>query len=182
MNDVTRLIEAAKSGDRHAAAELMPLVYDELRKLAQVKLAGERPDHTLNATALVHEAYLRLIGDQQFDGRGHFFAAAAEAMRRILVDQARARLALKRDGVRNRVALDPDNLAQQQADTELLHVHETLREMAAIYPEHASLVSLRYFGGLSADEAAFTLGISASTADRRWAFARAWLKSNMAPS
>src|SRR3954447_1902206 len=123
MPDLTRLIDAAQQGDRHAAAELLPLVYDELRKLAAAKMAAEKPDHTLNATALVHEAYLRLVGDQRFDGRGHFFAAAAEAMRRILVENARRMAADKRGGGRVRVAL-PENLTAVRADSDILAVDE----------------------------------------------------------
>lgn len=180
MSQVTQLIEAASKGDRQAAAELLPMVYHELRKLAALRLANEKPGQTLNATALVHEAYLRLVGDQQFEGRGHFFAAAAEAMRRILVDQARARHALKRLGNTGRLDLDPDELCQQEADKQLLEVNEVLIDMADKYPEHVALVKLRYFAGLSADEAANALGISPSTADRRWNFARAWLKRSLA--
>jgi len=175
MTDVTRFLKAAQRGDRRAAADLLPLVYDELRKLAAARLAGEKPGHTLDATGLVHEAYLRLVGDQRFDGRGHFFAAAAEAIRRILVEQARRRRAAKRGGDRGRAALDPDAVAAPVPDDELLALHEALDGLAAAHPEKVELVKLRYFAGLTADEAAAALGISSSTADRQWAFARAWL-------
>ena len=175
MNPVTQLLDAAQRGDRRAAAELLPLVYGELRNLAAAKLAREQAGHSLDATALVHEAYLKLVGDQQFDGRGHFFAAAAEAMRRILVDQARTRRALKRGGGAVRVDVEPDRLTAPAPDDELLALDEALSRLAESHPEHAALVKLRYFAGLSADDAASALGISPSTADRRWAFARAWL-------
>ena len=176
MTPVTQLLEAASHGDRQVAAELLPVVYAELRQLAAAKLAREAVGLSLDATALVHEAYLRLVGDQQFDGRGHFFAAAAEAMRRILVDQARARKAVKRGGRAEREPVEPDRIAAPTPDDELLALNEVLDRLAAEYPDHATLVKLRYFAGLSADEAATSLGISPSTADRRWTFARAWLK------
>jgi RNA polymerase sigma factor (TIGR02999 family) len=179
VNDVTRLLEAAERGDRQAAAELLPLVYDELRKLAAAKLSRESPGHTLDATALVHEAYLRLIGDQKFDGRVHFFAAAAEAIRRILVEQARRRQAAKRGGQARREALDPDRLAAPAPDDELLALHDALDHLAEVHPEKAELVKLRYFAGLTADQAAAALGISPSTADRHWNYARAWLRRAM---
>lgn len=180
MTDVTRLLEAAQRGDRQAAAELLPLVYAELRKLAAARLAQEKPGQTLSATALVHEAFLRLVGDQQFDGQGHFFAAAAEAIRRILIEQARRRQALKRGGQRQRQELDPDHLAAPAPDDELLALHDALDRLAEQHPEKAELVKLRYFAGLTADQAAVVLGISPSTADRHWAYARAWLRQAMA--
>jgi RNA polymerase sigma factor (TIGR02999 family) len=182
MSDVTRLLEAANRGDRLAAAELLPLVYDELRKLAAAKIAREQPGQTLNATALVHEAYLRLVGDQQFDGRGHFFAAAAEAIRRILVEQARRRRAAKRGGSHEREELDPDRIAAPVPDDELLALHEALDRLAEAHPEKAELVKLRYFAGLTADQAAEALGVSPSTADRHWTYARAWLRRAMSDS
>ena len=179
MTPVTRLLEAARGGDRQAAADLLPLVYGELRQLAAAKLAREQAGHSLDATALVHEAFLKLVGDQKFDGRGHFFAAAAEAMRRILVDQARARKALKRGGEAGRVAVEPDQIAAPTPDDELLALNEVLDRLSVDFPDHAALVKLRYFAGFSADETAAALGISPSAADRRWAFARAWLKRAM---
>ena len=175
VSDVTRLLEAAHRGDRQAAADLLPLVYGELRKLAAAKLAQERAGLTLDATALVHEAYLRLVGDQQFDGSGHFFAAAAEAIRRILVEQARRKQAARHGGRREREDLHPDRLVAPAPDDELLALHEALDQLAERHPEKAELVKLRYFAGLTADQAAAALGISPSTADRHWAYARAWL-------
>jgi RNA polymerase sigma factor (TIGR02999 family) len=178
MSNVTRLLEAAGGGDPRAAADLLPLVYEELRKLAAQRLANEKPGQTLEATALVHEAYLRLVGDQRFDHRGHFFAAAAEAMRRILVDQARRKQSGKRGGDRRRLELDaaallmePDN----QAAVDLLALDEALKEFERLEPGKARLVQLRYFAGLSIEDAAHTLGISAATAKRQWIFARSWL-------
>jgi len=178
MSNVTRLLEAAGGGDPRAAADLLPLVYEELRKLAAQRLANEKPGQTLEATALVHEAYLRLVGDQRFDHRGHFFAAAAEAMRRILVDQARRKQSGKRGGDRRRLELDaaallmePDN----QAAVDLLALDEALKEFERLEPGKARLVQLRYFAGISIEDAAHTLGISAATAKRQWIFARSWL-------
>jgi RNA polymerase sigma factor (TIGR02999 family) len=176
MTDATRLIEAVQKGDRQAAAHLLPLVYDELRKLAAAKMAAEAPGHTLNATALVHEAFLRLVGDQQFDGRGHFFAAAAEAMRRILVESARRRGRVKRGGDLHRVELDSEILAVSAGDERLIALDEALDRFAAVEPQKAELLKLRTFGGLSLDEAATALQIAPSTADRWWAYARAWLR------
>ncbi len=178
MSDVTRLLDAAAAGDRQAASDLLPLVYDELRTLAAVRMAAEAPGHTLDATALVHEAYLKLVGDQQFDGRGHFFAAAAEAMRRILVDHARSRLAVKRGGG-NRVSVELDHLSQREPDSEILTVHEALDRLAEVEPNVAQLVVLRYFGGLTIPEAAQSLSISPRTADAWWAYARAWLAADL---
>lgn len=179
MTDVTRLLEAAHGGDPQAAAELLPLVYAELRKLAAVKLAHEKPGQTLDATALVHEAYLRLVGDQAFDGRGHFFAAAAEAMRRILVEQARRRKAVKHGGGASREDVEPDQIALPTPDDELLALNDALTTFAEQHPEKTELVMLRYFAGLTADQAAEVLGMSPSAADRHWAYARAWLKRAM---
>jgi RNA polymerase sigma factor (TIGR02999 family) len=174
MSDVTRVLEAAAAGDRRAAADLLPLVYDELRRLAAARLAAESPGHTLDATALVHEAYLRLVGDQQFDGRGHFFAAAAEAMRRILVDSARRRAAAKRGGDLNRVPM-PEDLVAGTQDSDILGVHEVVDQLAAHDPRAAELVKLHVFAGLTLERAAEVLGLSARVAYRDWAFARAWM-------
>jgi RNA polymerase sigma factor (TIGR02999 family) len=179
MSDVTRLLEAAGRGDGRAAADLLPLVYDELRKLAAARMAQERADHTLNPTALVHEAYLRLVGDQQFDHCGHFFAAAAEAMRRILVEAARCKGRDKRGGGRRRVELT-DYPAAAPAD-DLLALDEALDRLAARDPARAELVKLRYFAGLTVPEAAAALGVSVTTAERSWAFARAWLYAELNP-
>lgn len=183
MIDVTRLLEAAHRGDGQAAAELLPLVYDELRRLAAAKLSQEKPGQTLNATALVHEAYLRLVEGAAprpaFEGRGHFFAAAAEAIRRILVEQARRRQAAKHGGQRRREEFDPDQLAAPAPDEELLALHDALEQLAEVHPEKAELVKLRYFAGLTADQAAAALGISPSTGDRYWSYARAWLRRAM---
>jgi RNA polymerase sigma factor (TIGR02999 family) len=179
MTDVTRLLDAAAAGDRQAAADLLPVVYDELRRLAAVRLAGERPGHTLDATALVHEAYLRLLGpgvDAPFANRRHFFAAAAQAMRHILVESARRKGAQKRGGRRARADIDVADLAAPDRADELLAVHEALDGLAAADPQAAELVSLRYFVGLSIPDAAEVLGIGARSADRVWAFARAWLR------
>ncbi len=159
--------------------EILPVVYTELRKLAGAKLARERQGHSLNATALVHEAFLKFNANQQFDSHAHFFAAAAEAMRRILVDQARARKALKRGGDRQREDVALDEIVPPTQDDDLLAVNEVLDQFGREYPKHVALVKLRYFAGMTTDEAAVSLEISPSTADRRWAFARAWLKNAM---
>ena len=180
MSDVTRLLEAAAGGDRQAAADLLPLVYDELRRLAAAKLAVEAPGHSLNPTALVHEAYLRLVGDQQFDGRGNFFAAAAEAMRRILVNHARDRNRLKRGGGRRRVDLDRLTGLAAAGDDDLLGLDDALDRLAEDYPAAAELVKLRFFGGMTLGEAAEALGMFRRTADRHWSFARAWLADALA--
>ncbi|MBX9583641.1 MAG: sigma-70 family RNA polymerase sigma factor [Gemmataceae bacterium] len=179
MADLTRLLDAAAAGDPRAAADLLPLVYAELRRLAAARLAAEPAGHTLDPTALVHEAYLRLVGGDRFDGRGHFFAAAAEAMRRILVEAARRRRTAKRGGARRREDLDPDRLVAPVPDDELLALHDALDRLAKRHPEKAELVKLRYFAGLTADQAAAALGVSPSTADRHWQYARAWLRRAM---
>src|SRR5262245_2701194 len=179
MTDVTRLLDAAAAGDRQAAAGLLPLVYDELRRLAADKLARESPDHTLNATALVHEAYLRLVAadkSREWDGRTHFFAAAAEAMRRILVDHARHKKSQKRGGGRGRAQFREDARAAAEGPDEILAVDEALAGLTATDSQAAELVKLRYFAGLSIDEAAQALNISPRSADRLWAYARAWLQ------
>jgi RNA polymerase sigma factor (TIGR02999 family) len=180
MSDLTRLLDAAAAGDRQAAADLLPLVYDELRKLAAAKLAAESPGHTLDPTALVHEAYLRLIGDQRFDGRGHFFAAAAEAMRRILVNHARDRNRLKRGGGRQRVDLDRLTGLAAASDDDLLGLDDALDRLAKDYPAAAALVKLRFFAGMTLWEAAEALAVPRRTADRHWSFARAWLADALA--
>ena len=172
---MTQVLEAVRRGEAGAAARLLPLVYDELRKLAAAKLAHEPPGHTLDATALVHEAFLRLVGDQQFDHRGHFFAAAAEAMRRILINRARDKGRQKRGGGRRRIDLDHlSDPAAAPAD-DLLDLDAALDRLARSYPQAAELVKLRFFAGLSLGEAAAALGLPRRTADRQWAFARAWL-------
>jgi RNA polymerase sigma factor (TIGR02999 family) len=179
--DVTQILNAAEQGDPKAAAELLPLVYDELRKLAAARLAAERPGQTLQATALVHEAYLRLVGGtqpQDWNGRGHFFAAAAEAMRRILVDDARRKQAEKHGGGMGRVGLDaaaPAAPPDDPAADDLLALDEALRLFEAEEPLRAHLVKLRYFAGLSIPEAAAALGVSVATAKRHWVYARSWL-------
>jgi len=175
MSDVTRLLDAAAAGDPAAAEQLIPLVYDELRRLAARRLAHERPEQTLDATALVHEAFIRLAGDHRFAGRGHFFRVAAEAMRRILVDRARRRRRARHGGDRDRVPLADAEPAAPAPTDDLLALHEALERFAAVEPVKAELVQLRYFAGLSEDEAAAALGISRATASRYWAYARAWL-------
>ena len=177
MADVTQLLDAAAAGDPQAAVDLLPLIYEELRKLAAARMAAEAPDHTLQPTALVHEAYLRLVGKdagQPWNSRGHFFAAAAEAMRRILVESARRKLTDRAGGRLERVAL-PDSLAASTPPEELLALDEALIEFERHDPDAARLVKLRYFAGLSHQEAAAALGLSRRAADRVWALARAWL-------
>ncbi len=175
MPEITHLLEAVAAGDRQAAADLLPLVYEELRKLAAARMAAERPGHTLDATALVHEAYLRLIGDQQFDGKAHFFAAAAEAMRRVLVNHARDRNRLKRGGGRSRVDLDRITDPADTSDDDLLELNDALERLAKEFPAAAELVKLRFFAGMTLGDAAEALHMPRRTADRHWAFARAWL-------
>jgi RNA polymerase sigma factor (TIGR02999 family) len=175
MSDVTRILEAIDQGDPHAAAQLLPLVYDELRKLAAAKLAHEKPGQTLEATALVHEVYLRLIGDQQFANRGHFFAAAAEAMRRILVENARRKHRQKRGGERQRLDLDNVNAVYLAPPDEFLLIDDAIAKLAAEDPLAAQLVRLRYFAGLSVENAAEMCGLSRSSAYEHWSYARAWL-------
>ena len=182
MTDVTRILAAVAAGDPRAAADLLPLVYDELRKLAAARMAAESPDHTLQPTALVHEAYVRLVGPAdapKWDSRGHFFAAAAEAMRRILVENAR-RKARRRHGGGRREHPDLDAVAAADAPEELLALHDALERLAAHDPVKARLVELRFFGGLTLEQAAGCLGVSPSTADRGWRYARAWLYAAMA--
>jgi RNA polymerase sigma factor (TIGR02999 family) len=185
MSEVTRILSAVEQGDPHAAEQLLPLVYDELRKLAAQKLAQEKPGQTLQATALVHEAYLRLVAGGQrapdapakgWDGRGHFFAAAAEAMRRILVDQARRRQAAKRGGLQKRMEVPESRLTAPMPDDELLALHEALEQLSRIDSAAADLVRLRFFAGLKTTEAAEALGMSVRSAYDLWAYARSWLR------
>mgnify|MGYP001602262704 CR=1 FL=1 len=183
--DVTRILTAIEQGDPHAAEQLLPLVYDELRQLAAQRLAQEKPGQTLQATALVHEAYLRLVGsasgaasarrDQSWDSRGHFFAAAAEAMRRILLNRARDKKRVKRGGQRRRVDLDRIEIALDTNDEQLIALDEALTQLAAEDPDAARLVNLRFFAGLTLKAAAASLGLAPRTAERLWAYARAWL-------
>ena len=180
MSDVTRLLDAAAAGDPKAAADLLPLVYDELRRLAGQRMAQEKPGQTLQATALVHEAYLRLVdveNDQHWNGRGHFFAAAAEAMRRILVDRARHKQTGKAGGGRRRLDLDDVEPALVEPDgDDLLALDDALRQFEAKDPRKAELVKLRFFAGLTSEQAAAVLGVSTSTAEKDWAYARSWLR------
>jgi RNA polymerase sigma factor (TIGR02999 family) len=178
MSDVTHILAAAEQGDPQAAEQLLPLVYDELRRLAAQTLGREKPGQTLDATALVHEAYLRLVGAAEpraYRDRRHFFAAAASAMRRILIDLARRKLAEKRGG--GHVRRELGDLAAPVTDGELLVLHDALDQLATEDPLKARLVELRYFGGLTNDQVADVLGISPRTADRHWAYARAWLQT-----
>jgi len=180
MSDVTQILSAIEAGDPKAAAELLPLVYDELRKLATARLAEEKPGQTLQATALVHEAYIRLVGcdpPQGWNGRGHFFAAAAEAMRRILVDQARRKQADKRGGRSCRVPLDDANVGFTTSADELLDIDQALTQLATEDPLAARLIQLRYFGGLALEEAAEAAGIARSTAYAHWSYAKVRLRT-----
>lgn len=179
--NVTVLLERAGSGDAAATNELVPLVYDELRRLAAQHLSRERPDHTLQPTALVHEAYLRLVGsrDVTWENRAHFFGAAAIAIRRILTDHARARGSAKRGGGVGRTRLDEVSIAAPEAGVDLISLDEALDRLAATDPQMAKVVELRFFGGMSAEETAFALGISPSTVARDWQFARVWLRREL---
>jgi len=202
MSDVTRILSKIELGDPAAAEQLLPLVYEELRKLAAAKLIQERPGQTLQATALVHEAYLRLVGRSvvgqpedagtdppndrptdlpapAFDSRGHFFAAAAEAMRRILIEQARRRGSLRRGGGQQRVALEQVEIAEPEPSLGIIALDEALCKFAAVDPQKAQLVKLRYFAGLTIPQVAEAMGISSTTADRYWAYARAWLHAEL---
>ena len=182
MSEVTQILSAIEQGDTHAAGQLLPLVYDELRQLAAHKLAVETPGQTLQPTALVHEAYLRLVGagdDRPWDGRRHFFAAAAEAMRRILIDDARRKQSRKHGGGRRRRELDADAMAAPQPDVDLPALDAALNRLAERDPLKAKLVELRYFAGLTGVQAAAVLGISPSSADRHWVYTRAWLRREL---
>src|SRR5262245_61516392 len=178
MSEVTRILSAIEQGDPHAAEQLLPLVYDELRRLAAQRLAQEKPGQTLQATALVHEAYLRLVDTEKiphWNSRGHFFAAAAEAMRRILVNRARDKRRLKRGGDLERVDLDLGGAADEPRGLDVLMLDEALDRLAREQPGCAELVKLRFFAGLTQEESARALGVTRRTADRYWAYARAWL-------
>jgi RNA polymerase sigma factor (TIGR02999 family) len=188
MSEVTRILSAIEQGDPRAAEQILPLVYDELRKLAAQKLAQEKPGHTLQATALVHEAYLRLVGSdkstpenpgRQWDSRGHFFAAAAEAMRRILIDQVRTKKSQRRGGDRQREDIEHLEIAAPEPSVDLLALDEVLERFQEIDELKARLVKLRYFAGLTIPQAAEVLGISTTTADRYWSYARAWLHTEL---
>lgn len=182
MTEVTRILEELASGSKRPADELLPAVYGELRKMATAKLALENPGHSLDATGLVHEAYLRLVGNRSFESRRHFFGAAAEAMRRILIEQARARRTKKRGGGANRVAIEPELLADVKVkDERLVSLDEALTRLEQSEPEKAELVKLRYFVGMKIHEAAELIGISSATADRHWAYAKAWLQAELDP-
>jgi RNA polymerase sigma factor (TIGR02999 family) len=179
MADVTQILSAVEAGDPHAAAELLPLVYDELRRLAAARLGAEPAGHTLQPTALVHEAYLRMVGGcppDGWDGRGHFFAAAAEAMRRILVDRARHKNSRKAGGGRRRLDLADVEPAEPESGLDLLALDEALARLERLDARKAQVVKLRFFAGLTCDQAARALGVATSTADADWAFARCWLR------
>ena len=183
-SEVTRLLEAVGQGDPRAARDLLPVVYDELRRLAAQRLAHESPGQTIEATALVHEAYLRLVGsdpERPWNGRGHFFSAAAEAMRRILVENARHKRRHRHGGGLGRIDLDRIDLAAYEASDELLALDEALDRLAGEEPTVALVVKLRYFAGLTIEQAASALGVSVRTANRHWAYARAWLYEQLSP-
>jgi RNA polymerase sigma factor (TIGR02999 family) len=181
MSDLTRILQSVSGGDPKAADELLPLVYGELRKLAAARMANESPNQTLQPTALVHEAWLRLNGDEnvKWDGRAHFFGAAAEAMRRILIDNARRKRARRHGGGQQRLDIADLDIAAPGKDDELLAMDEALQKFAAVDKQKAELVKLRYFAGLTSEESAQVLGISNPTAKRWWAYARAWLFQQM---
>ena len=182
MSDVTRILSAIEQGDPQAAEQLFPFVYDELRRLAAVKLTQENPGQTLQATALVHEVYLRLVDVakvQRWDSRGHFFAAAAEAMRRILLNRARDKKRTKRGGERHRVDLDQLEIALDTSDEQLIALDAALTQLAVEDPDAARLVNLRFFAGLTLRDAAVSLGLSQRTAERQWSYARAWLYARL---
>jgi RNA polymerase sigma factor (TIGR02999 family) len=182
MSEVTRILSALEQGDAQVADQLLPLVYDELRKLAADRMAQEKPGQTLQATALVHEAYLRLLGSEQtqhWNSRGHFFAAAAEAMRRILIENARSKARQKRGGDWQRVDFEELDAATSVSPDQLVALDDALAQLAALDPLAGQLVKLRYFAGLALDQAAAALGVSMATAYRHWAYARAWLRTEL---
>lgn len=182
MSDVTRILNLIAQGDPTASEDLLPLVYEELRALAHLRLANEKPGQTLQPTALVHEAYLRLVGNdeqQSWDNRGHFFSAAAEAMRRILVDIARRKQTLREGGNLARVDLEELQVEAPAVSEELLAIHEALENFERIEPEKAKLIKLRYFAGMTIPEAAQAMGLSTATVERHWAYARAWLHTEL---
>jgi RNA polymerase sigma factor (TIGR02999 family) len=182
MSDVTRILSAIERGDQQAADQLLPLVYEELRKLASAKMAQESPGHTLQSTALVHEAYLRLVDTneaQHWDSRGHFFASAAEAMRRIMIESVRRKASVKHGGERQRLVLNETDAIASVPDENLLKLDDAITELEKVEPQKAELVKLRYFAGLEETEAASMLGISRATASRWWAFSKAWLFERM---
>ena len=185
MSEVTKILSAIERGDEHAADNLLPLVYQELRKLAAAKLAKEEPGQTLQPTMLVHEAYVRLVDvdePQLWNGRGHFFAAAAEAMRRILIESARRKQSLKHGGEMRRVELNVATAATENPGEDLLALDEALTRLEEQWPEKAKLVKLKYFAGLTIPEASQAMGVSTATAERYWKFARAWLHSQLKSS
>jgi len=183
MTELITLLSRIEAGDSQAAAQLLPLVYDRLRRLAAAKLAQEKPGQTLQPTALVHEAYLRLVGngrrEQAWDSQAHFFAAAAEAMRRILIDQARQKKSLRRGGGRQRRDASQVDVVARQSKVDILEINEALERFEQLHPEKAQLVKLRYFAGLSIPQVAHILGVSTTTVDRHWAYARAWLHAEL---
>ena len=182
MTEVTRILSEIESGDPAASEQLLPLVYEELRKLAMLRLAQEKPGQTLQATGLVHEAYIRLVDvnkAQQWNSRGHFFAAAAEAMRRILVEQARRKIRRRRGSFQTRHDFDSIDAMAREASDDVLAVHDALDKFAVYHPEKAAIVKLRYFAGMTLAEAADAIGCSATTADRYWKYARAWLSREL---
>jgi len=185
MHEVTRILSALKQGDPHAAEQLLPLVYDELRKLAAVRLAREKPGQTLQATALVHEAYVRMVDvdqDQHWNSRGHFFAAAAEAMRRILIEQARRKASAKAGGKLQRVDLSEIEPALPASQFDLLVLNDALEQLEKTDPRAAAVVKLRFFAGLTTPEAATTLGVSLATAENDWAYAKCYLRLQLTES
>lgn len=182
MTEVTELLHAIDAGDPAASAELLPIVYEELRRLARSRMANEKPGQTLQATSLVHEAYLRLVGDDSnnWNGRGHFFGAAAEAMRRILIENARQKNSVKHGGQNNRIEYPSELVAEHERSDRILELNEAIDKLASVEIQKAELVKLKLFAGLSTTEAGHALGISSATAHRHWEYCRAWLKVELA--